>query len=112
MCTVLIPIHPAIAHLEHVRIVPMPGTSEFLQAILRKANHRHAIVRVVDVSGRAPEIAGLRSPSPWGVNSPVTNAEHNWTPRLRQCVAKLCILHLWIQTLGMTPVNLDVVHTP
>ena len=112
MRPIFLGVHVAIAHFQHIRVIPVPGTSEFFQSVLSKPNQRHAVVTVADVSCSPPQIAGFRSPPPRRLHAPVANAEHNRTPGLRKRIAKFCILHLRIETLRVAPVDLHIIDSP
>src|ERR1700751_3240012 len=109
---IFVVLHSAVADLKHVGIVPMSRTGELLEPVLAEADHGHAIVVIADVSCRAPEVPGMRAPSPWCLHSPVAYAEDHGAFRLREGVAKFGVLHFWIEAFGMAPVNFDVVHAP
>src|SRR5205814_6462471 len=92
-------LHMAVADFQHVRIIPVPWTSKFLQTILSKPNQRHAFVAVADVTRGPPQIAGLRSPAPRCFHAPVANAEHDGAAGLRQRITEFRVLHRGVETL-------------
>src|SRR5947209_9374866 len=102
----------AVADFQHVRIIPVPWTSKFLQTILSKPNQRHAFVAVADVTRGPPQIAGLRSPAPRCFHAPVANAEHDGAAGLRQRITEFRVLHLGVETLRIAPVDLHVIDSP
>src|SRR5438445_177472 len=108
---IFVAIHMAIAHFQHVRVVPVPRTSEFLQSVLSKSNQRHAVVTVAYVSRGPPQIAGFWSPPPRRFYAPVANAEHNGTHGLRKRIAKFRVLHFRIQPLLMAQLYFYVLTT-
>jgi hypothetical protein len=112
VCQVFVAFHPGVAHLQHIRIIPMTRTGKPLQAILTEAEDRHAVVVVADVSRCAPQISGMRTPQPGGLYTPVTDTEHDRPSRLCECVSKLGILDLGIETFGVIPIDFDVVNAP
>src|SRR5437764_4439725 len=112
MRLVFVMIHAAIAHLQHIRIIPVPRSGVLFQTVLAETNHRHAIILVLDISGGAPQVASRRSPGPGRINSPVANAEYDGSSSLRESVAKFCILHLGIKALRGAPIYFHVVHAP
>jgi len=57
--------HAAVAHFEHVGIVPVAGLGEWGERVLREADGGHGIPGVADVAGGAPGVAAdFRSPLP------------------------------------------------
>ena len=109
---VFVRLHAAIAHLEHIGIIPVSRASEFLQAVLGKSDHRHAVVVVADIARGSPQIARRRPPLPRRLYPPIADAEHDGPSCLRQGVTKFRILHFRIKSFGMAPINLNVVHSP
>src|SRR5215471_13103362 len=62
MRDVLRSAHAAIANLEHVGIVPLPGTGMRRQIALRESDIGHGVPGIANVAGGAPEIARYRGP--------------------------------------------------
>ncbi len=78
---VLILGHFAVADLQHVRIVPVPGPGEAREARLAESDSAHARVGVVDVIRRAPHAgAHRRPPLPRLVQTVLAQAIKNGTP--------------------------------
>src|SRR4029077_15987261 len=98
--------------LQHVGVVPVPRAREFLQSILGESDDRHAVPSIIDISRRAPQIPRSWPPCPRRLDSPIANAEHDRPSGLCQGVAKLGVLHLRIESFGVAPVYLHVIHAP
>src|SRR5712692_10644239 len=113
MRAILCVSHFAVADFEHVRIVPRAGSSRFGMLLIGIVQDlEHACPLVLNVAGCAPQVASGRSPSPRLLLSPVADAEHYRPPALRQRLAELRVLFLWIETFSMAPIDLDVVDSP
>src|SRR6202048_1767753 len=90
----------------------MARSGEFSQSILGETNQRHAVVFVADVSCGAPEISGAGSPGPWSLHTPIADTENDWPSRLRDCIAEFWVLHIGLEPVGVTPIDLHVVYAP
>src|ERR1700751_1036927 len=87
--------HPAIAYLEHVRIIPMPrprvginlGFSiDDVQHLIRTAVARTPLLLarppILDIVRGAPQISSyFCAPQPWQMFAPLADAQHDRPPR-------------------------------
>ena len=64
----------AVADLQHVRVVPVPGPGVGGQAHVAVEDRQHAGVAGVDVAGGAPAVADAGPPGPHAVLAPVAQA--------------------------------------
>src|ERR1700756_1404975 len=92
MRAILIPIHAAVTHFKHVRIVPVTGARILGQPRLCETDQRHSFIRVLDVASSAPKItADLRPPLPHTVHAILAKAVDDWTPSSYERVVHLPI---------------------
>jgi hypothetical protein len=84
--------HPAIADLEHVRVVPVARLGMLDDLKLSEADALHRFPAVADVEGSAPQIAaGLGAPLPHVARAVIAEAIDDGAAGLQQCVAHLLI---------------------
>nr|GEU28380.1 hypothetical protein [Tanacetum cinerariifolium] len=113
----------ALAHFQHVHIVPVARTGVLAQACLLVEDAHHAPRRErplaefavparVDIARGAPRMAHVLRPLPWLGVAPLANAEQHRAARAADGVAHGGVGAHGIQALAVAPVVLDVVDAP
>src|SRR5690349_19703120 len=115
MAAVLGLTHPAIADLQHVRIIPVTGPGFAVQHYILLEDFQHRGVVVLDISGRAPGVRAHRwraRPLPGLVLAPFAYGIENRTAGLTQGLAHGRVALPGIELLVVAIVVLEIIHAP
>src|SRR5215472_9355178 len=109
MGTIFVSRHPAIADLQHVRIVPVPGPNVRIDIKLTKADAVHRLPAIADVPGGAPQIApDFAAPRPHIIATVLAEAEYDGSASFEQRIAHFLVhgLHfgVLVNAVGTAPV--------
>ena len=121
MCTILLLRHASVANLEHVGVIPMSGARVGLQSVHQvedlgdavSAPVLFAVPAILNISGRAPEVADRSGPQPRFRGSPFTDTEDDRSSDFGKRVAHQCVGGLAVLP-GQcaAPVFLQVINAP
>src|SRR4051794_33282987 len=114
--------HSAIAHLQHVSIVPVAGTRKWPQWLVQIDDVRHwgrpvvsLVVRreaVPDVSGRTPQIRTVLCPQPRLRRTPLAHGKDDRPAARAKRISHDCISFLSAAVAGAAPIIFKVIDAP
>src|SRR4051794_3155683 len=113
----------AVAHFEHVHVVPVAGPGELAQAGLpvedaqyaqasRETGAEFAVEAIIDIGRGAPRMANLAGPLPRLAHAPFAQAEQHRPAGLGDRVAHRGVGRFGAHAWGVAPVVLDVIDAP
>ncbi|EFG07859.1 Hypothetical protein SCLAV_2787 [Streptomyces clavuligerus] len=104
--------HPAVAHFEHVGVVPGAGPGVRGQLLVAAGDAQHAVPGVGDVPGGAPGAAVLARPLPGGVLAPLADAEQDLAAGGPQRLGHGAVALPGVDAVVVAVVVLEIVHAP
>src|SRR5207247_6801219 len=102
----------AVAHLEHVGIVPVIGPCVWMQLGLPIEDRQDVRPLGLNVPAGTPQVTDPAGPFPWPSASPLANREHDRAPRGVKRHGPLGVEGAWTHALCVAPVHLHIVDTP